>query len=96
MPREPVLDPTGGPAQAENVTLAPRPPALRDKTLGLVDNTKPNAAMLLEELGKQLRKRNGVGEVISYTKPYFGTPVEPTQVEKIIQECDFVVTAIGD
>jgi hypothetical protein len=96
MPRELVLDPTGGPAPRESVTLAPRPDSLRGKTLGLVDNAKPNAAVLLGELGKQLTKRYGVRDVILYTKPYFGTPVEPTQVEKIIQECDFVVTAIGD
>ena len=35
-------------------------------------------------------------DVLMFTKPYFGTPVEPTQTQRIFEECDFAITAIGD
>jgi hypothetical protein len=91
-----ILDPTGAADLSENTTLAPRLTTLRGATLGLLDNGKPNGAALLTEFGRQLRERYQVGEVLMFTKPYFGTPVEPTQTERIFEECDFAITAIGD
>jgi hypothetical protein len=91
-----ILDPTGAGDQGHNTTLAPRTRSLRGAKLALLDNGKPNGAALLEEFGRQLRERHGVAEVLMFTKPYFGTPVEPTQTERISQECDFAITAIGD
>ncbi|MQA32847.1 hypothetical protein JD78_03248 [Modestobacter roseus] len=91
-----ILDPTGAGEQGQDTALAPRTRTLRGATLGLLDNGKPNGAALLEEFARQLRERHGVGEVLMFTKPYFGTPVEPTQTQRIFQECDFAITAIGD
>ena len=91
-----ILDPTGGTEVTANTTLAPRLTTLEDKTLGLLDNGKPNGSMLLSEIGDDLRQQYRLRDVLTYTKPYFGTPVEQTQTQKIIEECDFVVTAIGD
>ena len=96
MQLESILDPTGATDAAADTSLAPRPATLRGKTLALLDNTKPNGAALLEEIGSVLRERYGVKEVLMYSKPYFGTPVEPTQTERIFEECDFAITAIGD
>jgi hypothetical protein len=50
----------------------------------------------LTEVGRVLRERHGVKDVLMFTKPYFGTPVEPTQTQRIFEECDFAITAIGD
>lgn len=96
MKLEEILDPTGASDAASDTTLAPRPSTLEGKTLGLLDNGKPNGAAVLEEVGRQLRQRYALKEVLMYTKPYFGTPVEPTQTQKIFEECDFAITAIGD
>ncbi|MBE1489770.1 hypothetical protein H4W31_005408 [Plantactinospora soyae] len=93
---EPLIDPTGNGDLTSNTTLAPRPGTLRGRTLGLLNNTKPNAAVLLQELGEQLQRGYGLREFVIYTKPYFGTPVEQTQIERIVQECDFAVAAVGD
>ena len=41
---EKLLDPTGDGDRAADSTLAPRPRSLRGLTVGLLDNTKPNAA----------------------------------------------------
>ena len=96
MQLESILDPTGASDATADTSLAPRPATLRGKTLGLLDNTKPNGAALLSELGSVLRQRYGLKDVLMYSKPYFGTPVEPTQTQRIFEECDFAITAIGD
>jgi hypothetical protein len=91
-----ILDPTGALAGSEDRTLAPRPASLHGMTLGLLDNGKPNAALLLEEVGRQLGERFRLRDVKVFTKGYFGTPVEQTQVERIVATCNFAVTAVGD
>ncbi|MGY1592206.1 hypothetical protein ACI789_23065 [Geodermatophilus sp. SYSU D00965] len=96
MELESILDPTGASDTTADTSLAPRLTTLRGRTLGLLDNTKPNGAALLSELGSVLTARYGVKEVLMYSKPYFGTPVEPTQTQRIFEECDFAITAIGD
>lgn len=94
--RETLLDPSGFDERAADSTLAPRPASLRGLTLGLLDNTKPNAAVLLSEIASKLRSRCGVGESIEYAKGYFGTPMEEDLLKQIVQDCDLVVTAVGD
>jgi hypothetical protein len=96
MKLEEILDPTGATESSSDTTLAPRLASLDGKTLALLDNGKPNGAALLAEVGRQLRLRHALKDVLMYTKPYFGTPVEPTQTQRIFEECDFAITAIGD
>ena len=91
-----ILDPTGAVDQGEDRALAPRPATLHGATLGLLDNGKPNAALLLEEVARQLTERFRLRDVKVFTKGYFGTPVEQTQVERIVATCNFAVTAVGD
>jgi len=96
MELESILDPTGAADLSADTTLAPRMSTLRGATLGLLDNGKPNGAALLTEIGSVLRERYALKDVLMFTKPYFGTPVEPTQTQRIFEECDFAITAIGD
>lgn len=96
MELESILDPTGAVDVGAQTTLAPRLSTLRGATLGLLDNGKPNGAALLNEVGGVLRERYALKDVLMFTKPYFGTPVEPTQTQRIFEECDFAITAIGD
>jgi hypothetical protein len=91
-----ILDPTGEADGGEDRGLAPRPATLHGATLALLDNGKPNAALLLEEVGRQLAERFRLQDVKVFTKDYFGTPVERTQVERIVATCSFAVTAVGD
>lgn len=91
-----ILDPTGAANLGSDSTLAPRLTSLEGATVGLLDNGKPNGSVLLHEIGGYLRREHGVREVRTFTKPYFGTPVERTQVEEILATCNFAVAAIGD
>ena len=93
---EPLLDPTGESERATDTTLAPRLPSLRGLTVGLLDNAKPNAAVLLSEIGAELQRGHGVRASVLHTKGYFGTPVEETQIQRIVRNCDFVVAGVGD
>ncbi|OZM83243.1 hypothetical protein CFP66_01435 [Pseudonocardia sp. MH-G8] len=91
-----ILDPTGEVERNEDRALAARPATLDGATLGLLDNGKPNAAVLLDEVGRQLADRFRLQDVKVFAKDYFGTPVERTQVERIVATCNFAVTAVGD
>jgi len=95
-PREAILDPTGRSGSARAATLAPRVTALTGLRLGLLDNTKANAALVLETLAAHLRAQHHVGEVSTYTKSYFGTPVEEDRAQEIAQSCDAVIAGVGD
>jgi hypothetical protein len=93
---EPLLDPTGDSERATNTTLAPRPQSLRGLTVGLLDNTKPNGAVILRAVGRELQERYGVKEARMFRKGYFGTPVEESVVQQMLHNCDFAVAGIGD
>jgi len=90
------FDPTGGTTGQAVSGLAPRPETYRGSTLGIIDNTKPNAAVILSQLGDILKERYGFKEVRSYVKNYFGTPMTPDLLKQVAEECDVVVTAVGD
>ena len=94
--RESLLDPTGAATRTADTALASRPADLRGLTVGLLDNTKANASALLSEIDEQLRGRYHTAESRRYTKDYFGTPVKDGLLEQIIDECDLVITAVGD
>jgi len=94
--REAILDPTGQSDVAPAARLAPRVRELAGLRLGLLDNAKPNAALVLETIAAQLRAQHHVGEVTTYTKSYFGTPVEENRAKKITQACEAVIAGLGD
>jgi hypothetical protein len=93
---EAILDPTGRSDLARAATLAPRVRELAGPRLGLLDNGKPNAALVLETIAAQLRAQHHVGEVTTYTKSYFGTPVEEDRAKEIAQTCEAVIAGVGD
>jgi hypothetical protein len=94
--REAILDPTGQSERDRAAVLTPRVTDLRGIRLGLLDNQKANAARVLETLADQLRAQHHIGEVSTYTKSYFGTPVEEDRAQEIAQTCDAVIAGVGD
>ena len=96
MGAEELLDPTGDDRRAADTTLAPRLSGVGGLTVGLLENTKPNASALLSAIAAELRRRHGLRASIMYTKSYFGTPVEESLIQRILRNCDFAVAGIGD
>ncbi len=93
---EQLLDPTGDDDRAVDSTLAPRLGRLRGLTVGLLDNTKPNAAVLLAAVARELEREYGLRASARYTKSYFATPAEESLIQRILHNCDFAVAGIGD
>ena len=92
-----ILDPTGQTGQqATTGRLATRRPTLDGATVGLLENGKVNAPVLLSELGELLTTRYGVARVVAAQKPHFGMPAPREVLETLGKECDAVLTAIGD
>lgn len=93
-----ILDPTGGaPAVAAPFALAPRKRDLAGSRIGLLENTKQNAALLLAEIGKRLVAEHGAAAVtVMRTKTAFSLPTPDELVAEYARECDVVVTGVGD
>lgn len=89
-----LVDPTQQ-ATGLAVTLAARPAELRGLRLGLVENTKANAAALLEEVEAFLRAELEPSAVNRYSVP--GTlPASDEDLDRIAAECDLAIQAVGD
>ena len=93
---EALLDPTGATEGENDSTLSPRPVTLTGLTVGLLDNTKPNSTLLLDEIAADLKRDYGIGEIKHYVKDYFGTPIKDELFQQIVSEVDIVITAVGD
>ncbi|SRR5216683_1044009 len=96
-----ILDPTGRAtrargAEARAVGLAPRRADLRGAAIGLLVNTKQNAATFLEEVGRLLVERHGAAGVMLRTKLAFAQPAPEGLLKEMTTECDVIVTGIGD
>ena len=92
-----ILDPTGGAARVrEELRLATPRARLRGATIGLLENTKQNASLFLEELGTLLIDRYGAAGVVARTKQAFALPVSDELLEELAASCQAVVTGVGD
>jgi hypothetical protein len=99
----PILDPTGttgSTARGTQGTIAPprapRPASLRGATVGLLVNTKQNAAPFLDEVGRLLQERYGAAGVMARTKVNFAAPAPEDLVKEMTADCDVIITGIGD
>jgi hypothetical protein len=94
----PILDPTGTTATATK-TRAPRAPrrrTLRGATVGLLVNTKQNAAPFLDEIGRLLVDQHGAQATMARTKVNFAAPAPDDLVKEMTAGCDVIITGIGD
>lgn len=89
-----VYDPTAEP-RAAGAELAPRPASLAGKTLGILDNGKANAGVLMQAIADLLRAEQGVASTIVRKKPVAG-PAPPQAVEDLVRECAAVLVGSAD
>lgn len=88
------VDPTAGGAQ-EPIELATRPADLAGKVVGLLDNTKEQADVILHTVGDALRERYGVARVIIRRKEHYSKPAPDELIDEMAQEVDVAVAALG-
>ncbi|MEE9275094.1 MAG: hypothetical protein V3V62_07285 [bacterium] len=88
------VDPTAA-GSAKEVPLAPRLEDLSGKVVGVLDNTKEQADVILEAIGEALKERYGVKEVFFRRKEHYSKPAEDSMIEEMADACDTVVCALG-
>jgi hypothetical protein len=94
----PILDPTGTTITAARPAAprAHRRDNLRGATVGLLVNTKQNAAPFLDEIGRLLIGQYGAKTTIARTKVNFAAPAPEDLVKEMAASCDVIITGIGD
>ena len=89
-----VLNPEGKARTAsQRIAAFPRFADLNGKTVGLLDNSKPNADKFLEYVGDLLRRRFDGVEIIFKRKM---SRTEADCLQELAQSCDVVVAAFAD
>ena len=88
------IDPTVGGNRAK-IALAPRPMDLAGKVVGLLDNTKEQADVILETVGQALRERYGVAKVIIRRKEAFSKPATEALLSEMAREVQVAAAALG-
>ncbi len=95
MPNDlPFIDPSRGGGRTK-LQRAPRPMDLAGKVVGMIDNTKEQADIILETLGEELRRRHGVADVIIQRKQYFSRPATPELIDDMAKKVQVAIAAVG-
>ncbi len=89
-----LVDPTTEPI-IPGFIPAPRLDSLANKRVGLIDDAKDGAQVLLEEIADVLSERYGVASVNYHRKPSASKPVDPDILQDMTKDCDYIVVAIG-
>jgi hypothetical protein len=90
----PFIDPTAGTGKAR-IPLAARPADLAGKVVGLLDNTKEQADIILSALGEELQRRYGVAKVIIRRKEHYSKPATDALIDEMAKEVQVAVAAVG-
>ena len=88
------IDPTAG-GNKSRIALAPRPMDLAGKVVGLIDNTKEQADVILETVADALRQRYGVAKVIIRRKEHFSKPAPQELLNEMAKEVQVAAAALG-
>ena len=88
------VDPSAG-GNKTKIPLAPRPIDLVGKVVGLIDNTKEQADVILETIAEELRAHYGVKEVIIERKEAFSKPATPAQIDAMAKRVQVAAAAVG-
>jgi hypothetical protein len=90
----PFIDPTRS-GNKTRLDRAPRPMDLAGKVVGLLDNTKEQADVILETVARALREQYGVADVIIRRKEYYSKPATPELINDMANKVQVAVAAVG-
>jgi len=88
------IDPTysGGNGQ---IAMAPRPLDLAGKVIGLLDNTKEQANLILKTVGDAFVEQYGAARVIVRRKEHYSKPARDDLIDEMAQEVQIAVSGLG-
>ena len=87
-----VYVPTGA-VDTQSKKLAPRLTEIRGARIGILDNCKEFANIVLRGVADVLQRDHGVAEVTFWQKSYLGVP--SPYAEEMAARCDAVVNGVG-
>jgi hypothetical protein len=82
-------------ATTKSVPPAARLFSLKGKVVGLYDNTKEQADIILEAAGEDLKQRFGVTELLNFRGVHYSKPAPVETIEEMARKCDIVICALG-
>ena len=88
-----LYDPTAEPRAVE-ARLAPRLTTLGGKRIGILDNGKANAGVLMLAVARVLQERFGAGEIVKRNKPVAGPPAP--EILDALSQCDLTLVGSAD
>ena len=90
----PFIDPTAG-SDRTKIRLAARPIDLAGKVVGLLDNTKEQADIILQAIGETLRERHGVARILIRRKEHYSKPATEALLDAMAGEVQVAIAAVG-
>ncbi len=69
--------------------------SLAGKTVGFIDNSKPNFHHLVDDLAERLMQRHGTAVIVKRRKRAASIPA-PAEIMREMGQCDLVITGSGD
>ena len=69
---------------------------LKGKTVGFIDNAKPNFNFLVEDLATEFTANHGVKAIVTQRKRGASIPADESMIREIADSCDVVITGSGD
>ncbi len=80
----------------KRLVVAPRPPTLDGKVIGLLANNKPHSEELLRMIVDVIKERYSVKGVVEYNKGGHQWPADPEALQKLAGQCDVMVHATAE
>jgi hypothetical protein len=90
-----IIDPTGSEPRTQRLTTSPRPATLAGARLAVLSNGKPNAAHVVNQLGRHLAERFGATEPVAAEKPNSSRPFETEALDRF-RNFDAAIVGVGD
>jgi hypothetical protein len=90
-----LCSPQGAPLPLSNAAAA-RPARLDGLRVGLLDNTKAPVDEIMEHLASRLRERVPGVSIFHIAKKHPSLPAEREVIERLAENADVVINALGD
>jgi hypothetical protein len=91
-----MFDPTTKRTGPSRLQLAPRPTTLQGVRLGLIDNRKVNAAVILEKVADRLAAEHGTRVSVRDVKRSPSHEIDARAVGALKRDADLVISGVGD
>ncbi len=91
-----VFDPTAAPGHDEPRQLRQSLNGLAGKTVGFIDNAKPNFHFLVDDLAELFTSKYGVSAILKCRKRGAAVPAPDAAMKEFTEKCDLVITGSGD